>query len=147
MYTIDQLSLITGLTTRTLRNYLKSGILQGSKDTGIWQFTDWQVLEFVRHPSVRPSIQAKQHAIIYDFLTEQNQTENELCILLNRTLEKTAAQEIADFFCDEVNKLSHVRFAFSYDSGKAHYILKGTEADISSIMAKFYQQQSFCSPK
>ena len=57
MYTIEQLSCITGLTTRTLRNYLKSNILQGSKDSGMWHFTEEQVSEFIHHPMVYPSIQ------------------------------------------------------------------------------------------
>lgn len=139
MYTLEQLSLMTGLTTRTLRNYLKTGILQGSKDTGIWQFTDQQIWTFLHHPSVRPSIQAKQHAIIYDFLAEQDQTEDEMCILLNRKAEEKEAGKIADFFCREANKRSRIRFAYTYDSGKARYILKGTEDDISSIMGDFYR--------
>lgn len=137
MYTIEQLSLITGLTTRTLRNYLKNGLLRGSKDTGLWQFTEEQVSEFVRHPSVRPSIQTKQNAIVYDFLSEQDQTENELCILLDRTLEECDAKKIADYFCTEASGLSHIRFSYSYKSGRARYILKGAEADVSRIMAEF----------
>ncbi len=138
MYTIEQLALITGLTTRTLRNYLKSDILHGSKENGIWQFTEQQVLEFVRHPSVRPSIQAKHHGIVYDFLAGQNDSENEMCILLDRTLDEHKAKEIANFFCDTVNELSNIRFAFSYECGKARYILKGNEADISQVMKEFY---------
>ncbi len=138
MYTIEQLSLITGLTTRTLRNYLKSSILQGNKETGIWQFTDQQVSEFVTHPSVRPSIQAKRHAIVYDFLAGQDQSENEICILLDRSISEFDAKEIADFFCNAAKRLSHIRFAFSYESGKAHFILKGTEDDVHQIMKEYY---------
>ena len=140
MYTLEQLSLITGLTTRTLRSYLKSGILKGSKDTGSWQFTEQQAFEFVHHPSVRPSIRAKHHAIVYDFLAGQDQSENEMCILLDRTLEPGKAQEIADFFCNAAGGLAHIRFAFSYKAGKAHYILKGAEADISRLMKEFYSR-------
>ena len=113
MYTIEQLSTITGLTTRTLRNYLKTDILQGSKETGIWQFTEQQVLEFVR--------------------------QNEMCILLDRTLGEEEAKELTDFFCHAVSGRTHIRFAFSYESGKARYILKGTEADVSQIMREYYQ--------
>ncbi len=134
MYTIEQLSLITGLTTRTLRNYLNAGILQGSKDNGIWQFTEQQASEFIRHPSVRPSIQAKHQAIVYDFLAGQDNGENEMCILLDLTLDESKAKEKADFFCNAANSLSHIRFAFSYESGKAHYILKGAQDDVNRIM-------------
>lgn len=140
MYTMEQLSQITGLTTRTLRNYCKSGILQGSKENGIWQFTRQQVSEFVRHPSVSPSIQAKRQAIVYDFLARQDNRENEMCILLDRSVEERKAKEMADFFCQAANRLSHIRFAFSYESGRARYILKGAEADVSQIMKEFYSR-------
>ena len=139
MYTMEQLATLTGLTTRTLRNYLKAEILQGSKDTGIWQFTEEQVSEFVRHPAVSPSIQAKHHAIVYDFLARQDHSENEMCILLDHTLGEEEAKELTDFFCHAASSCSHIRFAFSYESGKARYILKGTEADVSQIMREFYQ--------
>ncbi len=138
MYTIEQLALITGLTTRTLRNYLKLDVLHGNKENGIWQFTEQQVLELVSHPSVRPSIQAKHHGIVYDFLADGDNSENEMCILLDRTLDEHKAKEIANFFCNAVNQLSHIRFAFSYECGKARYILKGTEADVSRMMKEFY---------
>ena len=141
MYNIEQLSLMTGLTTRTLRNYLKSGLLRGSKDTGIWQFTEEQVSEFICHPSVRPSIRAKQQALIYDFLAGQDRTDSEACVLLDRKLEEGKAREIADFFCRRAEGLSHFRFTYSYEGGRGHYILKGAEADISRIMAEFRQQK------
>ena len=58
-YTLGHLSQITGLTDRTLRTYLKNGILEGEKISGIWHFTEAQLDAFLRHPTVRPSIQAK----------------------------------------------------------------------------------------
>ena len=140
MYTIEQLSMITGLSTRTLRNYLKSGLLQGSKETGIWKFTEQQVSDFITHPAVYPSIQTKQNAVVYDFLSDLNQSENEECILLNRTIAECKAKEIADFFCNAVSGLSHIRFTYTYRSGKARYILRGSESDVRQVMEKFYQQ-------
>lgn len=138
MYTIQQLSILTGLTTRTLRNYLKAEVLQGSKDTGSWRFTQRQVLEFIRHPSVWPSIQAKHHAIVYDFLAGQDTSAHEMCVLLDRRMEEGEAKDMADFFCDAASRRSHIRFAYSYESGKAGYILKGSEGDVRQIMEEFY---------
>ena len=67
-YTINELSTITGLTTRTLRNYIKDELLKGDKSTGQWFFSEENIHSFVSHPSVHPSIQAKNRAIAYDFL-------------------------------------------------------------------------------
>ncbi len=38
-YLISHLVLSTGLTDRTIRNYIASGILQGEKINGLWHFT------------------------------------------------------------------------------------------------------------
>ena len=139
MYTIQQLSIITGLTSRTLRNYLKSGFLQGSRETGVWQFTEQQISDFLNHPAVYPSIQTKQNALVYDFLSDLDPAENEECILLKRTIPEHEARDIADFFCNAVSELKHIRFTYTYHAGKAHYILKGSESDIRRIMERFYQ--------
>lgn len=69
-YLISHLVLLTGLTDRTIRKYISSGILQGEKIDGLWHFTPEQVEGFVRHPAVRPSILAKHHAAVYDFLLD-----------------------------------------------------------------------------
>ena len=47
-YVINELVMFTGLTDRTIRNYLSSGILQGEKVDGMWRFTSDQVEEFVK---------------------------------------------------------------------------------------------------
>ena len=134
MYNIEALSMMTGLTSRTLRNYLKSGILQGSKETGIWQFTDQQVEDFIANPTVSPSIRAKRNAIVYDFLADQDQTENELCLLLNRTASRLEAEKLSSYFCTAVSQLNHVRFSYAYENGKARFILKGREEDIRELI-------------
>ena len=138
MYSIDQLSTITGLTTRTLRNYLKLDILHGSKENGIWQFSEEQVYDFIMHPSVRPSIRAKHHAIVYDFMSGYDNTPNEACVLLDLAVEETKAKNISEFFCEAANHSNHIRFAFSYHDQMAHIILKGAEAEIREIMREYY---------
>ena len=140
MYTIDQLALITGLTTRTLRNYLKSGILAGSRDTGIWQFTEQQVSDFIAHPSVKPSIQAKQKAIVYDFLAGQDNSDQEMCLMFHRRLPREEAAEISRFFCQAAGSLSRIRFSYSYEEGTAHFILKGGEEQVFGLLKQLRQR-------
>ena len=69
-YTIGQVVMMTGLTDRTIRNYLSLGFLEGEKQDGQWRFTAEQLEEFMRHPSVKPSISAKKNALIFDFLAD-----------------------------------------------------------------------------
>lgn len=37
IYSIDDISKMTMLSTRTIRNYIKLGLLNGSKTNGYWQ--------------------------------------------------------------------------------------------------------------
>jgi len=39
LYTVENIAEMTGLTSRTIRNYLKDGSLKGSKIGGQWRFT------------------------------------------------------------------------------------------------------------
>ena len=39
LYTIEDIANMTRLTSRTIRNYLKDGILEGKKIGGQWRFT------------------------------------------------------------------------------------------------------------
>jgi len=39
LYTVEDIATMTSLTTRTIRNYLKDGILKGRKLGGQWRFT------------------------------------------------------------------------------------------------------------
>lgn len=38
-YSIEEVSMMSGLTTRTIRNYLKEGLVQAAKEDGKWVFT------------------------------------------------------------------------------------------------------------
>lgn len=49
-YTLNDLALMTGLTTRTLRNYLVQGFLRGEKTNGVWQFADADLDRFFSDP-------------------------------------------------------------------------------------------------
>ena len=76
-YVINHLVMFTGLSDRTIRNYISSGILQGEKINGLWHFTPEQVEEFISHPSVRPSILAKNNGLVYDFILDNKKTKEE----------------------------------------------------------------------
>ena len=60
-YNMNQVAMITGLTTRTLRNHLKQGLLKGEKIEGNWSFSEEELDEYFTEPSVRQAILAKHH--------------------------------------------------------------------------------------
>ena len=71
-YSINDVAMMTGLSTRTIRNYIKMNLLDGEKVDGVWKFTEENFQSFVENPNVKPSIQAKSNAIVYDFMLDNH---------------------------------------------------------------------------
>lgn len=139
-YVINHLKLFTGLTDRTLRNYLASGILQGEKIDGLWHFTPEQVEDFVRHPAVRPSIVAKNHGIVYDFLLEDKKEAEEACIILD--MPDTDREAVAEFFCSRIcqGDYRNIRFAFDGVSSTSRVILRGNATEVLQLVNAYHQE-------
>ena len=82
-YSINELAMITSLTTRTLRNHLRQGTLTGEKVDGAWVFTPEDVDAFMALPAVRKSIQANHNAVVFDFLADNLKPQNRACVILD----------------------------------------------------------------
>ena len=136
-YLISHLVLMTGLTDRTIRNYISSGILQGEKINGLWHFSPEQVESFVCHPAVRPSILAKHHALVYDFLLENKKDTSEICMILD--MPGKSKKEVAEYFCYRISTEHFEKIQFSFDGIKdvPRVILKGSTADVLKLVNGF----------
>lgn len=139
-YTINQVAVMSGLTTRTLRNYIKMNILNGEMVEGVWKFTEEDIGEFFQNPYVKPSIQAKNKAIVFDFLAQNEKRINEICTIIDVCVEAHEAEEIAAFFCEEVNKRNggNVKFSFEKNGSYVRVILKGYEDAVMEILNAYY---------
>ena len=136
-YLISHLVLITGLTDRTLRSYLSSGILQGEKINGLWHFTAEQVEQFLRHPAVKPSIQANRNALVYDFMIDTKKQEPQICVIMD--LPGCDVKETAAYFCYSISTGDYRNIQFSFDDtgGTPRVILKGKTADVLKLVNEY----------
>ena len=138
-YTLNDLALMTGLTTRTLRNYLKMGILKGERVEGIWNFTEEEIAEFFENPYVISGIQAKNRAIVFDFLAQNKKQDNEICTILDLHVQQEEAEEISAFFCEEVGKREEkIKLSFEKNGAYVRVILRGYEDSVMEILNKYY---------
>lgn len=137
-YLIPHLTLITGLTDRTIRNYISAGFLQGEKINGLWHFTPEQVDAFLKNPAVRPSILAKNNALVYDFMLEEKKQKQEACVILD--LPGAEAKETAEFFCWSISTGDYQNIHFAFDSnGKVpRVILKGDTKVVMELVNRYY---------
>ncbi len=139
-YTLNEIAIMSGLTTRTLRNYMKMDILHGEMADGIWRFQEKEVMDFFQNPYVQPSIQAKKKAIVFDFLAQNEKRINEICTIIDVYATEHEAEEISAFFCEEVNKRKEGKLKFSMEKNGSfvRVILRGYEDAVMEILNAYY---------
>ncbi len=139
-YVINHLAILTGLSDRTIRSYIASGILQGEMIDGLWHFTPEQVENFVRHPAVRPSILAKNNGFVFDFLLKNQESKQEACVILDvPCADKKSA---AEFFYYRISNKDDCDVQFSLDGvmGTSRVILKGNAAEVLQLLNAYHSE-------
>ncbi len=136
-FTLNELAVMTGLTERTLRTYLKMDLLSGEKVDGIWRFSEEELDMFISHKMVKPSIQAKKNAIVYDFMRETKKMRNEMCMILDVTDKDSKA--ISNFFSAKANEINGAfHFSFEAEGHRCRVILRGEEKVVMRILEEYY---------
>lgn len=140
-YLIKHLVLFTGLTDRTIRSYIASGILEGEKINGLWHFTPEQVESFISHPAVRPSIQAKDRGLIYDFLLNTDKTSTETCLILD--MPGADRKAMAEYFCYHISNgdFRNIQFSFDGVAKVPRVILKGDTGEVLRLVNGYTAEQ------
>lgn len=139
-YTINDIAQMTGFTTRSLRNYIQAGQLNGEKIDGIWQFSINDFEKFISDPNVLPGIRTKNNHLVYDFMAEKNKTENSICAILDLSISKDEIKEFNDYFCEAMNKCSSGNLKIEFHEGKLRAILSGPEDFVMDILNGWYKK-------
>ena len=136
-YVLSQVLLFTGLSERTVRNHIASGLLKGEKINGLWHFTKEEVEKFINHPAVKPGILTKNNGMIYDFILDTSKKQEEMCVILD--VPDVGRQEITEMFCKEIcdGEYKNIKFSFSCLSGINRVILKGDSKYVLKLL-NFY---------
>lgn len=143
LYTINDLAMMTGLSARTLRNYLKLGLLDGEKEDGMWRFTEDDVECFLQNESVRFSLRAKKNAIVYEFLGERHKKSASACVILDVSADEGQAEKISRFFCERISQEKEngeVKFSFEKSGENVRIILCGGAERVYGLAA-LYQEK------
>ena len=137
-YNLNELALMTGFTTRTLRNYLNQGLLKGEKLNGAWQFTAEDVDRFFSEPYVKEGLRIKRSSAVFDFLAERKKRAESTCVILDIPADAKKGRAVSDFFCDRMREASGVSFSFEWDNGMSRVILSGAAHEVEKIMKAYY---------
>ena len=141
-FSINDLAMITGLSTRTIRTYITTGFLSGEKIDGAWVFTHEQVLAFIENKAVQPSIKAKKNAIVFDFLGTKPYNNDKMCTILDLAAKEALTASV--FFCEKISECSpeaELRFASDPVGTGVRLILSGSPKDVMNLMNEYYDKQ------
>ncbi|MBR3402877.1 MAG: MerR family transcriptional regulator [Parasporobacterium sp.] len=140
-YSINDVAMITGLSTRTIRNYISLGFLSGEKVNGAWSFTDKQIEGFTQDKAVKPSIKAKKNAIVFDFLGTKPSKQDKMCTILDLTCQESLSASV--FFCKKISEMkpvSELHFASEPSGTGVRLILSGSPSDVMGLIDQYYAQ-------
>lgn len=141
-YTIDEVATLSMLSTRTLRNYIKSGFLQGDKVNGVWQFTSEDLDTFLHHNYVKQSIQAKRNGIVFDFMSNDTKTESTVCSIYDYIIPN---KQEAEIICTNLlalintNQYGEIVFSYQFEEKKksVRIIISGRIDKVTDLMRDY----------
>lgn len=139
-YNLNELAMITSLTTRTLRNHLRQGTLTGEKVDGAWRFTAEDVEAFMAQAPVRRSIRANHSAVVFDFLADTLKRQNRVCVILDYAAGIDEAAGIARFYCEQANRSTDIEMRCDQHRGVTRVILSGGEDQVIDILRNYYER-------
>ncbi|MCR5767905.1 MAG: helix-turn-helix domain-containing protein [Lachnospiraceae bacterium] len=132
-YSINEVSKMTGLTTRTIRNYLYDGTATASKIDGKWVFSEKEFLAMLENPYIAPAIKAKNHAPVFDFLKADKKPDNELCLVIDRCIADSDFEALVSKVCDLMNDAKNVEFRCEKKEKNLRLIFTGDEEQVRKI--------------
>lgn len=124
LYTVEDIAQMTSMTTRTIRNYLKDGILTGRKIGGQWRFTEGDVGNFMDSGNVSATIISERKQEVLDFLDgiKTDYTgEVQVCTIVDLYHEKDIIYQKRDNLVEFINSNKpdslcpkYMKFSFEY---------------------------------
>lgn len=131
LYTVDEIAKMTALTTRTIRNYLRSGTLKGRKIGGQWRFTSADIQAMLERGEVMTEIRAIQKQAVLDFIDGVNtdvRGATQICSIIDLYVPQDTAAQRSDALCALVNASageSYLSYRYDYieEEHKARYVI------------------------
>ncbi len=134
LYTVDDIAKFTNLSTRTIRNYLKDGILKGKKIGGQWRFSMEDINKFINEQDAIKEIRNIDNENLMDFINGVNTDfsgELQICTIVDYYSTENIASNLSNKFSNLVSNLieeqNHGKFSYYYfnEEQKARYTFFG----------------------
>lgn len=141
MYTVEEIAEMTSLTSRTIRNYMKKGLLKGRKIGGVWRFTDRDIEDLFNQSAFINKISESNKQYVYDFLDNKNHSDSnstDICTIIDYycNSKKKALSLFNDIMKSFGERFDNYKIYYEYleEQSKARYTIFGDIELISEIM-------------
>lgn len=135
LYTVADVAQVTGMTSRTIRNYLKDGTLTGQKIGVQWRFTEDEVKKLF---SRQEPGQSTPTQIVRGFLGAEERTQTVSCVLLD--IPDVAAEDGLTFYRSLKEQQGMGIEALSYEYHDGDRLLRiavsGSADAVAELMAR-----------
>lgn len=117
-YSIADTALMIGLSDRTIRTYIKRGLLKGEKRDGTWLFSEEDISRFLNENYVKQSVKIKNRALVNDFIINDKKKAPSICCIYDYPAEK---EEEGKIICEKVieqintNEFSCIDMSYHFD--------------------------------
>jgi excisionase family DNA binding protein len=135
LYTVEDIAVMTSLTSRTIRNYLKDGSLRGKKIGGQWRFTAKDIRRLFDNSTCRTEMADERKRQIMDFVDGVNtdmEGEVQVCTIADRYCDnrkdgKKLYEKLVTVINSRPDGSSPARFNYEYmeKENKARFTLFG----------------------
>jgi len=140
-YTVEDIAKMSMFTTRTIRNYLKDGLLTGRKIGGQWRFTEDDINKFWKQGDIKDAISSEKRQDVIDFLDgvfTECTDEIQICSIIDVYRPLESIQMLTAKLLELTNNANTSGLRFSYEyiekENKGRFTLFGTPEYISEAM-------------
>lgn len=124
LYTVEEIATMTSMTTRTIRNYIKDGLLKGRKIGGQWRFTEEDIKNLMDNGTYREEYLNTLKQYVLDFIDgvntfADNIGEIQTCSIVDLYQEKEVVKNKQDKLMEFINsnkdtKGNYMSFSSNY---------------------------------
>jgi DNA-binding transcriptional MerR regulator len=136
LYKVEDIAKMTSLTSRTIRNYLKDGILKGKKIGGQWRFTMENIKQLLDNSNFTKEIKDNKKQQILDFINGVNTDIHgkiQICTIVdyycnNQKESKEICDKLISVINNKDNVFTNAKFGYEFieKANKARFTLFGT---------------------
>ncbi len=131
MYTVDDIAEKTRLSTRTIRTFLKEGVLKGTKLGGQWRFSEEDVKHFMSNDTAKSAVVDDNRQEVIDFLDGVKTSFNgviQICTVVDLYISKLESYKKSDDLMALIEKQpqeEYLQYVYDYDEnqGRARFTL------------------------